>query len=688
MISKISKYHTIIIGSGVAGLSCALELTKRNIPAHSILIITENLGGGTSFDAGSDKQTYYKLSLAGDSPDSPVSMAHSLFDGGAMHGDIALIEATCSTQAFMNLVNIGVPFPHDEYGTYVGYKTDNDPLQRGTSAGPLTSHLMGTHLLREVKARGIAILDQFYVMQILKDSNHRARGFLAVDKKKIADQSQLTKEALEECIQVFQSDFLVLATGGPSGMYGKKVYPPSQWGATSLAIMAGAKLQNLTESQYGLASLKFRWNVSGTYQQVLPRYISVAQDQDLDPADSQTECVEFLREYFPSNSELLKATFLKGYQWPFNVERIQDYESSLIDFAVHIETVVRNRRVFLDFRQNPADFGWDRLEDDVKSYLEKSDGVQNLPIERLHHMNPKAIDLYKKQGIDLWKEPLEIGLCAQHCNGGVTGDMWWQTSIPRLFAIGEVNGSHGIHRPGGSALNSGQVGAIRASEKIAYGKWDSSADDQKIFKQMEATKHTVISLLNDRITSDSHDDTFLSSLLIKMQTRMMRVGAYIRDLSQLSPVLAEIKKEIKEFFSTLVIQSGNQAIEMWKTYDALVTQLTFLTAYRDYLIQGGGSRGSFAVISTEKDGKSEAEEKVEDKKDSFVPHPKLEMYRIKKNNPVLNEKIQEICLKDSQSNELNDWIFSIEWIDRRPIPDTQGWFETVWKKFDEKSIFF
>ncbi|MHA1744393.1 MAG: oxidoreductase, partial [Promethearchaeota archaeon] len=475
-------------------------------------------------------------------------------------------------------------------------------------------------------------------------------------------------------------------TGGPSGMYGKKVYPKSQWGATGLAIMVGARLQNLTESQYGLASLKFRWNVSGTYQQVLPRYISVAQDQDLDldPADSQTECVEFLREYFPSNSELLKATFLKGYQWPFNVERIKDYGSSLIDFAVHIETVVRNRRVYLDFQQNPSEFSWDQLESDVKSYLEKSDGVQNLPIERLLHMNPKAIDLYRKHGIDLWKEPLEIGLCAQHCNGGVTGDIWWQTSIPRLFAIGEVNGSHGIHRPGGSALNSGQVGAIRASEKIAYGKWDSLVDDQEIVKQFEAKKQALVSVLSQRIISDSHDATFLSNLLIKIQTRMMGVGAYIRDLSQITPILDEIKKEIKEFFPTMVLRSGNQVIDMWKTYDALVTQLTFLTAYQDYLIQGGGSRGSFAVISRAHDDEGKGEEEKEEKNDTFIPHPKLEQYRIKNNNPDLNEKIQEITLMESESDE---WIFSIDWADRRPIPETQGWFETVWKKFDEKSIF-
>ncbi|TFH30834.1 MAG: oxidoreductase [Promethearchaeota archaeon] len=514
-------------------------------------------------------------------------------------------------------------------------------------------------------------MDQYYVLQILKDSHQQARGILAVNKEEIEGNSLLRVEDLEDSIYIFQANFIVLATGGPSGMYEKKVYPPSQWGATSLAILAGAKLQNLTESQYGLASLKFRWNVSGTYQQVLPRYISVAHDQD--PADPQTECVEFLREYFPSNSKLFTATFLKGYQWPFNVERIQDYGSSLIDLAVHIETLVNNRRVFLDFRQNPADFSWDQLEKDAKQYLENSGEVQLLPIERLLHMNPKAIDLYHSHGIDLWKEPLEIGLCAQHCNGGVTGDIWWQTSISRLFAIGEVNGSHGIHRPGGSALNSGQVGAIRVSEKIAFGKWNSLATDQNIVKELKEKKHALIALLSQRITSDAQTDIFISNLLLKIQTRMMRVGSYLRELSQITPVLEEVKQDIQEFFSIIVIQSGNQVIPMWKAYDALITQFTFLTAYRDYLMHGGGSRGSFAVISHE------------ETTDSFIPHSKLKQFRIRKNNPELNTKIQEICLRESESN---NWLFSIDWIDRRPLSVSQGWFEAVWKRFDEKTIFF
>ena len=53
-------------------------------------------------------------------------------------------------------------------------------------------------------------------------------------------------------------------------MYGSTVYPTSQTGATGIALEAGVVGRNLTESQYGIASIKFRWNLSGTYQQVLP----------------------------------------------------------------------------------------------------------------------------------------------------------------------------------------------------------------------------------------------------------------------------------------------------------------------------------------------------------------------------------------------------------------------------------
>ena len=149
--------NTLIIGSGAASLNAAVNLFQKG--QQDIAIVTDQWGGGTSNNTGSDKQTYYKLSLAGDQADSPMDMANDLYKGSCMHGDIALCEAMNSAQAFFHLVSLGVPFPHDRYGAFVGYKTDHDPRQRATSAGPLTSHLMFESLAKDVKNKGIKIFD-------------------------------------------------------------------------------------------------------------------------------------------------------------------------------------------------------------------------------------------------------------------------------------------------------------------------------------------------------------------------------------------------------------------------------------------------------------------------------------------------------------------------------------------------
>ncbi len=150
--------NTLIIGSGAASLNAAVRLHSFGVA--DIVIATDNWGGGTSNNAGSDKQTYYKLSLSGSEPDSVVDMAHDLFNGRCMHGDIALCEAQGSVQSFMHLVELGVQFPFDKYGSFAGYKTDHDPRSRATSAGPYTSKRMFEALASEIGRREIKVLDR------------------------------------------------------------------------------------------------------------------------------------------------------------------------------------------------------------------------------------------------------------------------------------------------------------------------------------------------------------------------------------------------------------------------------------------------------------------------------------------------------------------------------------------------
>ena len=68
--------HTLVLGSGAAGLNAAVQLHRHGI--QDAIIVTEGLDCGTSINTGSDKQTYYKLSLCGATPDSPAIRSASL----------------------------------------------------------------------------------------------------------------------------------------------------------------------------------------------------------------------------------------------------------------------------------------------------------------------------------------------------------------------------------------------------------------------------------------------------------------------------------------------------------------------------------------------------------------------------------------------------------------------------------
>ena len=57
------EFHTVVVGTGAAGLNAASRLKQYGV--NDIAIIAEQVNAGTSRNTGSDKQTYYKLSLAG-----------------------------------------------------------------------------------------------------------------------------------------------------------------------------------------------------------------------------------------------------------------------------------------------------------------------------------------------------------------------------------------------------------------------------------------------------------------------------------------------------------------------------------------------------------------------------------------------------------------------------------------------
>ena len=68
-------FDTVVVGTGAAGYAAACRIRRDG--GKRVAMVTEKSTFGTSRNTGSDKQTYYKLGLGGDSPDSVRQMADS-----------------------------------------------------------------------------------------------------------------------------------------------------------------------------------------------------------------------------------------------------------------------------------------------------------------------------------------------------------------------------------------------------------------------------------------------------------------------------------------------------------------------------------------------------------------------------------------------------------------------------------
>lgn len=632
---KVIRLNTAVVGSGAAGFNAAIRL--KQFGCESVAMITEGMNVGTSRNTGSDKQTYYKLSLAGDARDSVAAMAADLFAGGCVDGDNALVEAALSVRSFLNLCELGVPFPTNRYGEYVGYKTDHDPCARATSVGPLTSKEMTEKLQQEAERRGVAVYDRQLVISIIKHEG-KAAGLLTMD---------LTARE-EPHFTLFNCRNIIFATGGPGGIYQDSVYPACHNGANGILFEAGAKGQNLTEWQYGLASVSPRWNVSGTYMQVLPRFVSV----------DENGCEhEFLKEYFADEGQCLSMVFLKGYQWPFDSRKVME-GSSVIDLLVYRESVMRSRRVFLDFTKNP--FGRDSLDyealsDEAKEYLKNAGACFGTPIERLKHMNEPAIELYASKGVDLYHEMLEIALCAQHNNGGIAVDMWWQTCVEGLFVCGEAAGTHGIYRPGGSALNAGQVGSLRAAQYVAAKRQGEPLADSVFFQAAERFVEEHRRFCQSLMT---HEDT-VQVLTQKAKKRMSAAGGAIRQEVLMEAAYQEAVEDLQLLEQNTGAAGERRFIRAYRLRDILICQRMYLFAMLDYIRQGNKTRGSSLYYD----------------ENGSLRRGLEENFRFSLDDGQKNGFVQEVAYSPEKCTASYRSI--------RPLPEGGGFFENVWRTFRE-----
>ncbi|WP_434638496.1 FAD-binding protein [Klebsiella sp. I138] len=583
---RIPVYHSdaLVVGSGAAGLRAAVELKRRKV---DVLVATQTLFWGTSACSGSDKQTLHTASTSF-TGDNFTALASAIGAGGAMDADTAYVESVGSVEAFIGLKSIGLPLPEDRYGAVLRYQTDHDEVGRATSCGPRTSRLMVQVLAEEAALLGIPFVDHATAVRLLtegKGTQRRVAGILAIVKG-----ARTKDNPWGMCL--IRSATVVLAAGGPGELFRDSVYPKRCFGSLGLALEAGIATVNLTEHQFGIGTRRdeFPWNLSGTYVQSIPYIYSV---------DELGQEHNFLARYYRTTRELASNIFRKGYQWPIHATRMLDFGSSLVDLAIYNESQA-GRTILMDFNRNPLPvtddepFALGNLDEDVYRYLRNNDACLELPIARLQRMNPLAIELYKHHGHDLTTQPLPFNVNHQHMNGGIAVDVWGHSSLEGCYAVGEAAGTHGVTRPGGAALNAGQVFGLRCAKHIAATPRNVSSS---LFKEETAE-------LLRQIQDDSrHPDSLpIEEVRVEIQRRMSERAGFVCKADSVPEALQEARRLNQRIAECgVAIDHPNKAAFSLQWRQMALASEALLVALDAYISKGGGSRGARMLCSARGD---------------------------------------------------------------------------------------
>jgi L-aspartate oxidase len=346
-------------------------------------------------------------------------------DSPALHAadTVRAGDALCDEEAVRVLVEQGPPYVTElvEWGT----RFDRDAegrLSRGREAAHSVRRVLhaGDTTGREI-AR--VLWRRVSALPTVETANHALVTELLVEDGRVAgvrffDQLGFPRDA--------RARATLLATGGAGHVFKETTNPPVATGdGVALAFHAGARVADLEFVQFHPTAL----NVRGA-----PRFL----------------ISEALRG---DGARLLNArgdAFMGGYH----------PDGDLAPRDVVARSIVRE--------------------------MERTGGPVFLSLSHLDpayvvHRFPTIADMCRQINLDLATDPIPVGPAAHYIMGGVGTDHWGRTSIPSLFAAGEVacTGVHGANRLASNSLLEGLVFGARAATAMQQadgGQWSVAGD--------------------------------------------------------------------------------------------------------------------------------------------------------------------------------------------------------------------
>ncbi|GGL28405.1 L-aspartate oxidase [Planomonospora parontospora] len=394
----------VVVGSGIAGLTLALRLAALD-PAAKVLVVTKDV-----LSAGSTRWAQGGIAAVLDPADTPEEHLHDTLVAGVGLCDTEAVRVlvTEGPDALRGLIAAGARFDTDAEGglqlTREGGHRRNRIVHAG---GDATGAEVQRALVAAVRASEIEVIEHALVLDLLKDAHGHAAGVTL----------HVMGEGSHDGVGAVRSRAVVLATGGMGQVYAATTNPAVSTGdGVALALRAGAVVRDLEFVQFHPTVLWLGEDSTG--QQPLISEAVRGEGAVLVDADG----VRFMKD----------------------VHELAD----LAPRDVVAKAIMQRMR----------ETGAEHMYLDGRHFGE----------EKWRTRFPTIHAVCLEHGIDPVTQPIPVAPAAHYASGGVRTDLHGRTSVPGLYACGEVacTGVHGANRLASNSLLEGLVFAERIAADV------------------------------------------------------------------------------------------------------------------------------------------------------------------------------------------------------------------------------
>ncbi len=398
--------NILVVGSGIAGLSCALEAAKGGAKVTVVSTYQSERAQSVMAAGGINAALDTK-----NEKDSVSSHINDTMKGGCNIASRKAVEGLCSSapEIISFLESIGVVFTRDENGQTLLRAFGGQSHKRTCFAGASTGKQIVSALVRETRkyeydGRITRLYGYNYLSALIDDDGCHGAVF----------QDENTRNVVS-----IYADATVLATGGQNCLFGKTTGTVICDGSAAAdAFCHGASLKNLEFIQFHPTTMETPQKmmlVSEAVRGEGGRLFYLSDNSDLSDISKR---VYFMEYKYGANGNLMTRDVISREM--YNV----------------------GRQVYLDV-----------------SFIGKK-----MIMDRL----PEVYDTCLKYGgIDITKSPVPVSPSVHFFMGGISVDKSHRTGIDALYAAGECAAIyHGANRLGGNSLLGAIYGGRRASDDI------------------------------------------------------------------------------------------------------------------------------------------------------------------------------------------------------------------------------